>query len=344
MKCIHQDKLEYCYGIDKMKFWASLLVVCMHTYFLWDLNTTAYTLFQYVSDFAVPFFFITSGFFWGRNLNFEPECIKDKTQRYFKRLIRPFLIWGGIYTILEFVHDVFIEKKTITYSVVSRIGHILTDGPGGALWYVLTVLWCLVVINLFVSSRKKLIFVFIIFLILYLFNVIWGDIYFAETMLGKVHDAFYFIVPSERIFIFRGVFFFLGAIISLIESRIVFNEKFLCILQILSYIVWCICGESNYWIVRCLIYELIRLWISILYFLIGYNMQVNSSLLKRKGASMATIIYFSHSSLIFAVEFIFYLLGANINNYWTCVAVFCCVVLSVFSYIISDNPVTKRLF
>lgn len=89
---------KYYYGIDCLKLICSFLVVSIHTTMFHELNPQMYYFYHnYITRFAVPFFFLCSGFFFamGLKMDVSRKELKDSVGRYFARLIRPFLLWGG---------------------------------------------------------------------------------------------------------------------------------------------------------------------------------------------------------------------------------------------------------
>ena len=92
-------------GIETTRVAAIFAVVCINTHPFRDLqypDTTFKTL-SYIIDqacrFAVPFFFVTSGYFWGKKLLNGAE-IRILLYRYSKRLAIIFLIWSAVYAVI----------------------------------------------------------------------------------------------------------------------------------------------------------------------------------------------------------------------------------------------------
>jgi surface polysaccharide O-acyltransferase-like enzyme len=92
-------------GIDTTRVAASFAVVCIHTHLFRDLQypDTTYKTLSYIIDqacrFAVPFFFVTSGYFFGKKLVDGAE-IRILLYRYCKRLAIVFLIWSAVYAVI----------------------------------------------------------------------------------------------------------------------------------------------------------------------------------------------------------------------------------------------------
>lgn len=82
-------------GLDYFKLIASLFVVGMHMEFLKDVGYIGYKAADYIFRFAVPFFFMSSGYLFEKH-NFQ-TCneVKKYSKNFIKKLVIPFAIWGG---------------------------------------------------------------------------------------------------------------------------------------------------------------------------------------------------------------------------------------------------------
>lgn len=92
-------------GIETTRVAAIFAVVCIHTHPFRDIqypDTTFKTLSYFIDQacrFAVPFFFVTSGYFFGKKLVDGAE-IRILLYRYCKRLAIVFLIWSAVYAVI----------------------------------------------------------------------------------------------------------------------------------------------------------------------------------------------------------------------------------------------------
>lgn len=91
--------------VDIGKIICAYIVVAIHTAAFSEVNLGKSNLNTYLNkylfDFAVPFFFVSSGFFLGKKLfaSFSEEEYCNILKQYFKRLFIPYCMWGG-YTFL----------------------------------------------------------------------------------------------------------------------------------------------------------------------------------------------------------------------------------------------------
>ena len=127
------------FGIDIFKLLASVLVVLLHTVEnnSWYPNEVKYVF----TRFAVPFFFITSGFFFYRGLSrtFSP---KEYFIKYEMHLIKLFLIWALIiyspFLIINYIQKY--PDAEIFQLVLLLIRRVFIIGPG-PYWYLIASMW-----------------------------------------------------------------------------------------------------------------------------------------------------------------------------------------------------------
>lgn len=151
--CENKVKVTRVYtGIDLFKLIAAMLVVLLHT-----IETSNYYA-QYVkivlTHFAVPFFFITSGFFLHQGL----EKAKNKVsyiKKYEKNILKIFFVWAIL------IYSPFVIYSYITNnageSILKIIGmlirRIVIIGPG-PYWYLIALFWASLVIYFCYVKRK----------------------------------------------------------------------------------------------------------------------------------------------------------------------------------------------
>lgn len=152
-------------SIDIFKFIFSVCVIGLHT----NLTNNFYII-KLIFRLAVPFFFISSGFFYyskikGKSMQ-EIKIIKNK---YIKRLLYPLLFWSIITCFLYFIIDV-IKGKSVIMSLLCFIRSLLFYPE--VLWYVLALIIAIEIItDVILKGKNKLIFIFLL-IIGYLFALI----------------------------------------------------------------------------------------------------------------------------------------------------------------------------
>lgn len=155
---------------------------------------------------AVPFFFITSGFFYGRKLI---GSNKDETflPGYLKRLGVPFVFWECVNIVIEILKQLFIKQIPIGQVACNVIQSILFY-PYGALWYVQALLIALVIVTL-AYNRGFLRQCIIISIGLYIVGLLGNSYYFLidGTRYQCIVDNYLAIFVSTRNAIFVALYF-----------------------------------------------------------------------------------------------------------------------------------------
>ena len=115
--------------VDLLKLFFCLCVVAIHSNILPD-----YALVSAIVRLAVPFFFVTSGFFLGKKvLIVEKIDVWPTIKKYCLRLLKPFLAFSAI-TITENLITGLLNGQPFFEAVGIQIWYLLVY-PRGALWY-----------------------------------------------------------------------------------------------------------------------------------------------------------------------------------------------------------------
>lgn len=218
-------------SIDIAKFYAALCIVTLHSGFSYF-----YVFSSILFRFAVPFFFVSSGYFFAKGLE------QGKSYRhYFDRLFIPLIIFEIVNIILEFI-KYFMDGQSLSWMLEDMILHILFY-PYGALWYVQASL-----IGAFILSKvyKKLNLALIMGLFLYMFALLCNNYYFLienRPVISSIIDTYMSIFISGRNGLFFGFFFLaLGAKCRQLEKK---KITFLMLIPvILIYIAEIFCIRS----------------------------------------------------------------------------------------------------
>ena len=154
-----------CVDIGKLLF--AYCVVAIHTLpFTEFSNGTIYdVLFKNLFCIAVPYFFVSSGFFLGKKLN-QAELLSEQRNiivSYFKRLAIPYILWGSIYFVIQIASDVIKDKKPFLDSFLYYLHSLIMSSPGGGLWYVQTILLLLIILYFIGTGNKFKILTIILF-------------------------------------------------------------------------------------------------------------------------------------------------------------------------------------
>ena len=122
-------------SIDAAKFLACFLIIILHTKVLEPFLSPEQIFFvdKSILRMAVPFFFVTSGYFLGRKF-FAGADIVETVKNYCKRLLLPLFVFSLI-NIVEHVISMRIEGES--YSMIAlKVLRSIIFYPFGALWFV----------------------------------------------------------------------------------------------------------------------------------------------------------------------------------------------------------------
>lgn len=133
---------ELSYKIRVISIIASILVVFRHSANLvafFQEDSAPYWLcfiekgVVYMTDIAVPYFFLISGFFFMRYAYIEEGRYWDMIKKKIKTLLIPFIIWNCIGSIALRLHSDSFAWGT---SILSCIGNLAMSNWNGPLWFV----------------------------------------------------------------------------------------------------------------------------------------------------------------------------------------------------------------
>jgi surface polysaccharide O-acyltransferase-like enzyme len=155
-------------SVDAVRVIAIFAVIIIHTSpftntYIWlgrDLNV-GYLLDQ-LARFAVPFFFVISGFFWASKIKSGSQ-IADSTKKMAKKIATIFLAWSIIYLLPTNLSDSFQYGglgpfEIIYWNITKLIDHPMRSAMEGAkvhLWFLVALLFCLVICAIFLTRAMK---------------------------------------------------------------------------------------------------------------------------------------------------------------------------------------------
>jgi fucose 4-O-acetylase-like acetyltransferase len=181
------------YAIDYFKFFLIYFVICLHTFLIiggeieGKLPNLLINLFP---RFVIPFFFVSSGYFFEKKLN---SC--NSPVEYFKnyviKLIKLFTFWFIFYfiydclirVVLSIYMGVKIKKVLLEYFHSALSFNVLYYGSGVTsfhLWFLSALIWSIVILFIFIKI-KKLNILLVLSLILNIIGL------FGQTYSGVVH-------------------------------------------------------------------------------------------------------------------------------------------------------------
>lgn len=299
--------------IDLLKFIAAIFVIAIHSKIAGndDSNLSWYIL-HVVFRIAVPFFFIVSGFLFGKKHLRNKEKLKENSIKQIKRLAIPFIFWGIV--IIPYIVSQISFEQNVLKNIYNILRYLLFNACH--LWFVLALIVA-ICIEYFFLKKGKLKIAVILSVILYLIAMLGNSYYFLieGTFVQKIIDIILKIFTITRNGIFVGFpLFTLGICIAYKENDItkISNKKIYIALFI--FIVTQILEASfirgkNYKDDHSLFLSIILISAMIVMLCIKYKnirlKRVDTKLLR----NLSTGIYFMHFPLIQYM----YLLVPNMN-------------------------------
>ena len=87
-------------SIDIFRYICAVMVVAIHTSPFYDINAhIGYVAAEVLTRIAVPFFFLTSGYFYIKKLHKDKSAFKD----YLFRTLKTYTVWSGLYYLVDFL-------------------------------------------------------------------------------------------------------------------------------------------------------------------------------------------------------------------------------------------------
>lgn len=206
-------------AIDLMKFISAFLVIGIHTGPLLDINVFANFVFvQILARLAVPFFFITSGYFFFLKID-SSKGYKDKgnltyLKTYLLRIFKIYIIWSILYLPFNIVALYQAESINIA-SMVGYLRDFLFTGSFYHLWFLPALLFAISVVYVLICKVGTKV-TFILSIVLYGIGML-GNIYptfLAEIPgISNVFALYMKVFTTTRNGLFFGMIFVVGGAI-----------------------------------------------------------------------------------------------------------------------------------
>lgn len=304
-KCNNQENKVYK-GIDLFKLIASVLIVLLHT--IETTNFYACEIKYVFTRFAVPFFFICSGYFFYKGLD-RASNKKYYFYRYEKNLLKLFGLWALlIYSPFEISSYINNNKgESLIKIILLLVRRIFIIGPG-PFWYIMALM--LSILYIFFCYRiKKDQYIILAMIIGFILQIMYAS--FQQTLSNIyifkcLFKIIYYIYSWEFNFIMYGIPF-CGIGYYICKKNIQIKMKFSCLIFICSTILRVLEYNIPYIFPNIIFFknDIISLAFipqSISYFLIALdlklNIQTRNSLIMRE---LSSFIYFSHAIILYNI-------------------------------------------
>ena len=280
-------------GLDFIKFACAFLIVFMHS-FLYDLGAAGEWFRHVITTIGVPFFFITSGFFFKKGL-LKNDNSPSYMKRYVWRIVKMYLAWSVITLPVSWL---CIEWGHPDYSLPLKIVYLfrmfLFSGSCGIYWYLLALIISSIIIFYF-DVKKKQRWLYLFAILLFIVGVIYDSPYKNSNLLFKyIHVVF----GSERNFFNVGLFYMcIGHFFA--SHTIRCNNVVFIFAIFLSIIARTLETQySNFNFMQAVIALVVFLWASN----IDINISDQHSLYYRK---LSTAIYLLHFPFLLVIDYNF---------------------------------------
>lgn len=307
-------------GLDFFKLIGAFLIVYLHTYNR-DCGLTGNWFLHVIASIGVPFFFIVSGFFYGKGLQRTNFSI-DYFKRYFHRILVMYIAWTLITLPVSWLCVVRGHPEfSLNFKIVYLFRMIFLSGSCGVYWYVLSLLYGSAIIYFFMKRRlSKLLFV--ISVILFAVGVWYDSPYNNHNVLLQ---GIHVVLGSERNVLNVGLFYMcIGYFFATREVKI---KPLYLILLFIGFAV------LRTYEIRLLHINCLQAILAIILFLYALNCHIKisdeNSIMMRK---LSTVMYLVHYPFILLFDF--YLRRGSIID----IPVAICVCLIAYLIITKGLP------
>ena len=227
---------------------------------------------------AVPFFFITSGFFLKKKMNEKKndteKCVVLKDYLY--KIIKMYIVWTVIYLPFEMFYTIK-EKLNIASALKKYLLRVVLLGDNYCswqLWYLLATIYAIIIIMIFVRMGK-LSRINIICMITMLCMII-GTLFIKDNYIRMLSGLLYIL---------------LGMIIAEVKTNVFVS---LC-----SYIVVIIINMCFY---NDILKQILYILSAVLLFDVIRNIRIKSNILQKQIRKMSKYIYLTHMGVWFVYD------------------------------------------
>ncbi len=324
-------------AVDAARLIFAACIVAIHTHFSEALSEDAgFWLQQGFFRLAVPFFFVTSGFFLMEKIRSKGDA-PGVIRTYVMRLIVPFIVCDVLNAVMNVIYNYMTQDTELRYAVIAVVSKGIWY-PYGAMWYVAAlIIGALMLLPFLKAEPRRLGAALGIGIVLFAFALLCNNYFFiAEgTTLAGVLTGYMDTFVSARNGVFVG-FFLLAAGMKASEINSKRIEKaihgpergsgtgmtaVICVILFAAYIgeIATLRGKA-YLDDRSLYISQIFFVAALLLLLVGISKKPSadperakaereSSVLMRK---MSVWIYFSHRFILITIEIVFVVIGKEL--------------------------------
>jgi len=336
-------------SIDIFRYIFALIVVGIHLDIFIDINTKTFLfLSQYFLRVALPFFFLTSGYYYIKNV------LKGKVifKKRLKSILYIYLIWTIIYYIISFLKNVVVSNYPIKTYLLERIMFFFFNGSFYHLWYIPALIYTMIIITIVYKlfGEKGIKIFAIISLVFYLFGI-FGSAYYNIGSSIKILKVIY---DTKAFLIFRGIFcmgfpyFSLGYFIikitenfhTLVKKTYKFIIGFVLLLYVIEIYFLVFILE---WIERPQLFFMLYPFTGAIFIVLLMNPLYKKVEVASYCKKQADFVYFSHPLFILLTYTIARIIGININTIMVFFITILLLLIISYIYIKYGNNIIKKL-
>ncbi|WP_455537614.1 acyltransferase family protein [Terrisporobacter sp.] len=329
-----ENKKIHIKSIDYMKLLCAFLVVAIHTHPFKDITNIIYYYFSEVLvRIAVPFFFVSSGYFYIKSLIIERNVFK----KYIIRLLKIYISWSLIYLVLQLFITINL-KKSILNMMRNFIIEFLIYGSYYHLWYIIALIISIIITTIFYQLNKmKLLYVISVFL--YAIGVIGGTYNKLSSQIPILSNLYQISLYTQlRRYILMGLpFFVLGYLIfkmKYIPKNLNIHTIIIAFLFVLEIIIVNKFRLQKDIVITFFLYPLV---LHIFIICLKYPMKNLSN--KIDIGKLSSFIYFVHPLIIFVLDK--FVLGETLIYFMTCIV---SILLALVFVKVDNNKINKLFF
>lgn len=227
------ENIQKC-GIDIAKFLCAILVVCIHTHPL-QYGTTIDYYFNCFCRIAVPFFFVSSSYFYFTR--------GGDIKKYIRRLLILYACWFVVeipFTLKVYFFD---ASNSLLFNTLKFVRGILINNSFFASWFLTALMEGMFIIHLL--EKKKPTLLYVIGSLCFSLALIWCLWYglIRGTRIESYYNYFGFVFMPANSFVIAIPYLIIGKLFA--EKRIPEINYFLCVIFVLVAVVEvCICKYS----------------------------------------------------------------------------------------------------
>ena len=303
---VTQPKTQIFNCIDLLKFICAILVIIIHIKPFGNVVSKSisdclnFGLQNYLARIAVPFFFVSSGFFLYKKSSIKDFDITYSIQ-YIKKLFRLYFTWTIIYLPL-IIRDLLKDEQGINHAILIFFRNSIFTGSFVHLWFIPALIFAVVLVSFLLKRKinpKTIITISLLFYITSLFAQSWfGFIKPLEFQLPTFWSSLKFIqriIETTRDGLFEGFFFVsLGMCFAFYNFNFNKNKASIGFIISMFFLLIETLSLHHFGYVRAYDLYLFLVPSVIFMFYISLNINLTNRLIYKTLRILSTLIFLSH--------------------------------------------------